>query len=74
MDNNLRFPRFEFNSFFIFAPNTQIPYCILDLVFFLDPAFSNWELLLVCVRTRVMIPLCALASASLILTSPYANV
>ena len=36
VENNLRFPRFMFNSFFIFTPNTQIPYCILDLVFFLE--------------------------------------
>ena len=34
--NNLRFPGFQFNSFFIFTANTQIPYCILDLVFFLE--------------------------------------
>ena len=36
VENNWRFPSFEFNYFFIFTPNTQIPYCILDLVFFLE--------------------------------------
>jgi len=36
VENNVRFPRFEFNSFFIITPNTQIPYCILDLVFILE--------------------------------------
>jgi len=36
VENNLRLPRFEFNSFPISTPNMEIPYCILDLVCFLE--------------------------------------
>jgi len=43
VNTNLGVPRFELYSFFIFTPNTQNTYHILDLISFWSHEFSVWE-------------------------------